>query len=152
MARNINSTLKNVSSSNLLSSCCRFVWWGKNNLIFWVCLHFVIYTKPIWYSPIFFPATQGALSYHVHSSLFLCLLLLLSVGVECPGGRKLLYFPRQQVLIFVVTTQTCQSLSCTQQLSQKNWKSCSPSARNSHFLKANCSCNTWIMAWWDFGL
>lgn len=135
MGRNINSILKNVSFSNLLSSCCRWVLWGKKSLVFWVCLHFLIYTKPILCFPIFLPATHRALSYHVHFSLFLCLLLLLSVSVQCYGGRKWLYFPRQQVLIFVVATQTWQSLSRIQRLSQEIWKSCSPLARNLLFLR-----------------
>lgn len=86
-------------------------------------------------SQFFLPATHRALSYHVHFSLFLCLLLLLPVSVECRGGRKWLYFPRQQVLIFVVATQTWQSLSRIQQLSQEIWKSCSPLARNLLFLR-----------------
>lgn len=54
MGRNINSILKSASFSNPLSSCCWLVLWGKNGLNFWVCLHVLIYTKPIWHFPFFF--------------------------------------------------------------------------------------------------
>lgn len=145
MGRNINSILKSASFSNPLSSCCWLVLWGKNGLNFWVCLHVLIYTKPIWHFPFFF-FTSHSMSPELPHSFFTFSLPF----VECPGGGKWLYFPRLQLLLFVVVTQTWQSLSPIHQ--QGNWKPCPPLARNSLFLKANCSCNTWIMAWWDFGL